>query len=104
MLVKLHQISYEIVEHLAHEMDQNGVVVPLSHKFFKQSCSSLQGDLWHHCFLYVILQSLVVVVIEVLRLVELVAEREYHSDRSKREILRVALNVILVVGVEFICV
>ena len=74
--------AYQVVKHLSHEVHEDSIVVPLPDEFFQQSVLPLLHQVGHDLLLDVVLQRLLEVVVQVLRLVVLVTQLQNHSTLS----------------------
>jgi hypothetical protein len=79
-------VLYEIVEHLPHEVNKDGVVLPFFDVVFKEHFLLLLSQVWEYYLLHVSDECLLEVLVEISSLVQLVAEFEHYSIEMVRGI------------------
>jgi hypothetical protein len=57
IFIKIKDISYQIIEHLSHEVDQDGEIGPLSHKLLNEYIFFEFIKTWHNSVSQVIFES-----------------------------------------------
>ena len=77
-------IMYKVVEHLPHEVHQDGVVFPLLDVVLEQDLLLLLLEVRHDHLLNVLDECVLEVVVQISCLVQLVAELENHTIERVR--------------------
>ena len=73
--------SYQVTEHLLHEVHKDGVVVPLSSELLYQGLILQLGQLRVDLLRDVLLQGELEIVIDIFGLVQLIAKSEHHPNK-----------------------
>ena len=79
-------VAYKVVEHLPHEVNKDGVVLPLLNVVFKEHFLLLLSQVWEHYLFHMPYKCLLEVLVEIGSLVQLVAEFEHYSIEMVRGI------------------